>query len=159
APDRPRSLLPQAVGEEYGVLRAATASLAADEPGDGKSGRCRESSDECRLQRAAGRRDARKMTLDRTEDYESRQGERDRNRQGARNAAQQKIWRKWKKTAGDIGAADRHGAFEFAARLRLLQAELEAHHEIDPAFRIAGNGGSHGFGQAGVKAVFAQDLP
>jgi hypothetical protein len=61
--------------------------LAADEPGDNKSGGCRERSDERRLQRAAERRDPRKLSLDPAKDQESRQGQRGRDGQSAGNVA------------------------------------------------------------------------
>jgi hypothetical protein len=93
----------------------------------------------CCLQRAADRCDPSEMTLDGAKDQKSGQAQRDGNRQRARNAVQNNIGRKRKKAAGDIGAADRQRAFEFAACLRPFQAKLETHHEFDPAFRIACN--------------------
>src|SRR5580658_8199176 len=64
-----------------------------------------------------------------------------------------------KPSADDIGAADRESTSECPACRRLFQAKLETHHEIDPTVRVAGEGGGHRFGQGGIEALFAQNLP
>src|SRR5271157_2769477 len=69
-------------------------------------------------------------------------GQSDYHRPGERDpgAVQEQIRRQGDETSGDVRNGNRQGTLQSTLGIRLLQAKLEAHHEVHPLLRLAGEG-------------------
>src|SRR3989442_10174234 len=112
-----------------------SAPLLPDGAGDEERGGGCESADERGLVGAAYRPRAREPALEVAEAQQGDGRRDDGKRQPGPRVLSEEVRRQRDESTGDVRAADRQGADQRALRVRLLQPELEAHHEVDPGLR------------------------
>src|SRR6185437_7467328 len=112
------------------------ASAQVDEVGEEEGGGGGEATDQGGLQGAAPRGDVGIARLDEAENQEGEERDSDGDPQRGENLADEHVRSERNQSADDVGRGDGAGAASGARSLGLFEAELEAHHEIDPTSLI-----------------------
>src|SRR6185437_5793943 len=137
------------------------ASAQVDEVGEEESGGGGEASDQGGLQGAAPGSDVGETRFDEAENQEGEKRDAYGDRQRGKNLADEHVRSERNQSADDVGPGDGDGAASGARSFRLFEAQLEAHHEIDPALLVGADGvddGAHVFVGEAVAAKHFGDF-
>src|SRR5579872_1576784 len=115
-------------------------STQVDQVGEEESGGGGEAADQGGLQGAAPRGDVGVARFDEAENQEGEERDADGDRQRGENLADEHVRSERNQAADNVGPGDGGGAASSARSPRFFEAQLEAHHEIDPAFLVGADG-------------------
>ena len=127
---------------------------AGEQVGGGGGG----ASDEGGLDGAAERAGAYELAFDGSEDGEGDEGDDDGELEGCEAVCEEHVGEQGDETAGDVGEGDGESGAVGAVGGGLFEAELEAHHEVDPGGGVLFECGEDGSGGGAVDGVLLEDF-
>jgi hypothetical protein len=98
------------------------------------------------------------LSFQRTEDGQGQKGDDDGELEGGEVVRDEHVGEQGDDAARDVGAGDGKGRAMGAVGGRLFEAELEAHHEVDPGGGVLLERGEDGGGRGAVDGILLEDL-